>query len=253
MDAVPERTPATTRAPLSEAELGALIGAVSGASTVRIRNRALLACLAGSGCKPGEALRLRLEDVDLDGRRLTLCSRDGSRERVAPLLPAAVPQLEAWRIVRGRDEHGASDAFFCTRDGGELESSYLRRLLARTARASGIGRTVNAGLLRATFAAHLARLGTSLGDVQAMLGHRDARSTLHLLQPVLSEVGGTSGEGAFAPGRWALPGAEGTLRVELVVRERTPSPDVHAPDPVEAVDADPDGATVVRPARWREL
>ena len=253
------------RVPLTEAELGALVAAARGTGVTAVRNRALVALLAGSGCKLGETLALVEDDLDLDQQRLSVHTTSGELRRRARLLPAAVPHVEAWRLVRQRLESIRTSRapermpFFCTRGGGPLESSYVRRLLPRLAADAGLDRSVNAGLLRATFAAHVYRLGARLPEVQRLLGHGDARSTLHLVRPVLEEVprdGDRTGRGiVFQPERWSLPGTDGTLRVHMTVRA-VPDGDPETKDADGTWETTPvpaEGTTLVAPVRWREL
>lgn len=301
MTASPE---ATRPAPLRASELGALVGAARGRGWTAVRNRALVALLAGSGLKLGQALVLRPADVLPAEGRLRVGA--GDEARTVPLLPAAAPHVEGWlrlhaELVAHRSGPDSEQPLFCTRTGGPLESSYVRRLLPRLARAAGLERPVNAGLLRATFAAHLLEHGAALEEVQAVLGHADPRSTRALVAPALigrsaagqgetapshgaPSVGtlgvGTLSSGAtrgFDPRAWCLPGADGALRIEVVLREdgsaREPvlqqaatGPVTTGPvsagsviagsvieAPVPPQPAQGDTRKPVRPVRWREL
>ncbi|MFT5689547.1 MAG: integrase [Planctomycetota bacterium] len=256
-------------APLTEAELGTLIAAIDGRSVTAVRNRALVAFLAGSGCKIGEALGLLGGDLDFELCTMQLRGSSGLRRRRARLLPAAMPHVEAWNLLRrhldSMEDGDVSEdlPFFCTRAGGSLEASYVRRLLPRLAHKAGLDRSVNAGLLRSTFAAHVYRLGASLPEIQRLLGHGDARSTLHLVRPVLGDSQARE-QRPFRPEQWSLPGAAGTVRVELTVRNVASTGLLAEESGIESISAIPredppleaqpdnDGVVIV-PARWHEI
>src|SRR5262249_7487163 len=74
---------------LSEPEIEALLGAVTGTDALAQRDRALLELLYGTGIRIGEAVALDLADLDLDGSLARVFGK-GSKERVVPLGRAAL-------------------------------------------------------------------------------------------------------------------------------------------------------------------
>lgn len=98
--------------------------------------RALSLVMYCTGMRLGEAARLRIDDVDLRRRVLTV-QRSKGRSRILPIRDDLVAELRQY--LRRRDEVlaarglGASPAFFLRRDGSALTlraaSDVLRRLL----------------------------------------------------------------------------------------------------------------------------
>lgn len=102
------RTPRT----LSEHEVTALVAACE-----RGRDRLLLAVLAGTGMRVGEALGLRHEDWDAAERQVRVVARDNdNRARSKSLVPRAIPVPAS--LVR-------SYADYLHEEYGELDSDYV--------------------------------------------------------------------------------------------------------------------------------
>jgi integrase/recombinase XerD len=88
---------------LSEAEVLALLGAVTGDDPVARRDRAILEVLYGCGLRVSELVGLSLADLDL-GSSLLRAFGKGSKERVVPVGRPACEALAAWLSPRGRGE-----------------------------------------------------------------------------------------------------------------------------------------------------
>ncbi|MDQ4089692.1 MAG: tyrosine-type recombinase/integrase, partial [Actinomycetota bacterium] len=87
---------------LSEAEVLALLGAVTGDDAVDRRDRAILEVLYGCGLRVSELVGLSLADLDLGAGMLRAFGK-GSKERVVPVGRLACEALAAWLSPRGRD------------------------------------------------------------------------------------------------------------------------------------------------------
>ena len=69
-----------------------------------LRDRAMLAVLAYTGCRVGELTRLRVMDYkETGGHKVLEIRGKGGKERRTPLHPEAVERLEEWLAVAGRD------------------------------------------------------------------------------------------------------------------------------------------------------
>ena len=67
------------------------------------------ALLYGSGLRLMECLRLRVKDIDLDARQLTVRSGKGEKDRVTLIAAAVIPALEQ-HLARRREQHRADCA-----------------------------------------------------------------------------------------------------------------------------------------------
>jgi len=145
-----------------------------------LRDRAVLEVLYGSGLRASEAVRLRLQDVDLEVGFVRTMGK-GSKERVVPLGRKAVAAIRAY-LTRGRPLLGLPGGIkppqvFLNARGRGLSRQGLHLVVKKYAREAGLGADVSAHTLRHSFATHLVEGGADLRAVQEMLGHADLATT----------------------------------------------------------------------------
>ena len=155
------------------------------------RDRALLELLYASGARVSEACGLDLDGLDLAQRQVRLAGK-GGHERLVPLGTPAVAALRRY-IAEGRPHLLAGppgDAVLLNTRGERLGVRDARTIVARTARAAGLGHVTPHGL-RHAFATHLLDRGADLRQVQELLGHASLATTqryTHLSRGRLQEV-----------------------------------------------------------------
>ena len=219
------RKPPRVPSVLSPTEVAAVLEHLSGVPAL------VASLLYGSGLRLSGALRLRVKDVDLARRQLTVRSGKGDRDRVTLLATSLVPALEA-QIARVRTVHaadlaaGVGDArlphalarkspgtaralgwqfvFPATRVSADprtglvhrhhLDPSSVQKAVQAAARAAGIVRRVTPHTFRHSFATHLLEAGTDVRTVQHLLGHAKLATT-----QVYLHVAGFTGSGVRSP------------------------------------------------------
>ena len=141
---------------------------------IRLRDDAVLELLYGSGLRVAELCGLRMEDVDLDNRRLNVWGKR-SKQRQVPLSEPAADAVRGW-LERGRaalvEEGSPADAVFLNRRGRRLGERDVRRILDHRAQSP-----THPHALRHTFATHLLDGGADLRVVQELLGHASLETT----------------------------------------------------------------------------
>ena len=136
------------------------------------RDAALVRVMLGTGIRLGSALALRVEDVDLVAREVTIRSSKGDRPDRLPISREVTRMLTDW--VEERTE----GALFCSRSGWSLCPRHVQRRFRKAIEAAGITRAVSPHSCRHAFAvAMLSRTG-DVTLVQAALRHRSIASTL---------------------------------------------------------------------------
>lgn len=87
----------------------------------------------------------------------------------------------------GRDRL-AGAPLLCTACGAPVTTGYVRRLMKRLGRQTGIAKRVHAHGLRHTHAAQLRSEGVDVGIISRQLGHRSLRTTIRYLDHVQSRA-----------------------------------------------------------------
>ncbi len=150
---------------LSFEEIGQVVQAAR--ETIKAkRNTALVLLLLDTGLRAGEVCALRIDDVDLEGRKVTVRSGKGGKGRQVPLSHQTVAALEAWLEIHPRK----TDSLFMLGIYG------LRSLMRRLGKRAGIGK-LYPHALRHTFATHYEG---SVSDLQMILGHADVSTTVRI-------------------------------------------------------------------------
>ena len=171
---------------LSEEELGTLVRTYAvapsdvwgEASPVRQRNKAMLGVLAYQGVGAGELARLEVEDVDLDGGRLSVPGSRTSEGRVLALEGAQVLALHRY-LIEGRPrllsgaEKASSRLFVSAGRGSRLNNALAVLMRELRARHTWFR---NARQLRSSRIALWLR-AHDLREVQYRAGHRFVSST----------------------------------------------------------------------------
>ncbi len=203
--------------------------------------------LYGSGLRMLECLRLRVKDVDVDRRELTVRQGKGDKDRRTMLPESAVASLHA-QIAGVRRQHerdlargfgtvelpdaldrklsaAASEfrwqyVFPSTTIGTDprsgvrrrhhLHESAVGRAISAAVRRTDITQRVSAHTFRHTFATHLIEAGYDIRTVQELLGHKDVRTTM-----IYTHVLNKGGLGVQSPADFLTAPHDNALRVNM--------------------------------------
>jgi site-specific recombinase XerD len=164
-----QRYPAEVRTP---AEIERLLEAC-GRSLTGGRNRVLLVLLWRCGLRLSEALALEPRDVDLTRGKLHVRRGKGGKARYVGLDGRASAEVEAW--LRRRPD--GARTLLCTTRGTPVQPAYVRNLLRRLARETGVEGRVYPHGLRHLFATSLAEEGADVMLIRDALGHSSVATT----------------------------------------------------------------------------
>jgi integron integrase len=170
--------------------------------------------LYGSGLRLMECLRLRVKDIDLNKRMITVRSGKGNKDRVTMLPGNLIEYLQAhmakvralhqrdlaegfgqvylpyalerkypnasrewgWQYVFPADRRSADPVSGQTRRH-HFYPSTLQKSVKHAVRKCGIHKPASCHTLRHSFATHLLERGYDIRTVQELLGHEDIRTT----------------------------------------------------------------------------
>jgi integrase/recombinase XerD len=186
----PRRLPRAISVPEVERLLAAAGEAIRAAEgPARLRDRALLELLYGTGARISEAVGLDVDDLDLAGlpgaptvpAAVRLAGK-GGKQRIVPVGSYARHALDAYLIrarpaLAGAARRGSpSPAVFLNARGGRLTRQGAWGALRAAAARAGLAE-VSPHTLRHSFATHLLDGGADVRVVQELLGHASVTTT----------------------------------------------------------------------------
>lgn len=179
-DRVPlPRRPQTLPKVLTLDEVRMLLAAPGEATSLAIRDTALLTLMYSTGLRVSEVCGLDVGDLDA-ASGFVRCMGKGSKERMVPIGRVAVERCARW-IASARQfllTDPMEPALFLSRRGGRLSRSGVFRIVQRAAQQAGLDpRRLSPHTLRHSFATHLLEGGAGLRDIQEMLGHSSIATT----------------------------------------------------------------------------
>lgn len=159
-------------------EVGRLIEDAASDDAVDVRDRAILLLLAVYGLRAGEVAGLRLEDIDWEHDRLTVCRSKQGRRQVYPLVPV-VGQAIARYLQEARPRSEFRELFLKLHAPlRPMNSQSLYAVVAHRMKRLGIQAPRRGPhVLRHACAGHLLARGLSLKEIGDHLGHRSPDST----------------------------------------------------------------------------
>ncbi len=171
--------------------------------------------LYGSGLRLLECMRLRVKDVDLERRQITVRRGKGEVDRPALLplrlreglsaqlaevkrrheleLAARRGEVDLPQALRAKMPSAATSLAWqylfpasrpCTDPATgrpvlhHLHESAVQKAVLRATRAAGIDKRASPHTFRHSFATHLLESGTDIRTIQTLLGHKDVRTTM---------------------------------------------------------------------------
>jgi site-specific recombinase XerD len=135
-------------------------------------DRAIFHLLWQCGLRVGEVEELRLEDLDLDHRRLSVRDGKGRKDRTVYVADLAVKVLNEYLAVRGG---GFGDHVFLYRNA-PLGHCFIGCRIKAAGERTGV--SVYAHRLRHTCATQLLNAGCRITSIQKYLGHKEIGTTM---------------------------------------------------------------------------
>ena len=163
---------------LSPDEVDALENSIDLSKWEGHRNRAIIEVLFSCGLRVSELVNLKISDLYLNEQYIRVFGK-GSKERLIPISPKAIKELDIWFEVRKRMviKPGEEDYVFLNRRGAHLTRTMILIMIKQQAVEAGITKTISPHTLRHSFATALLEGGADLRAIQAMLGHESIGTT----------------------------------------------------------------------------
>ena len=194
---------------LSEAEVRAVRQQLEGEPAL------VVGLLYGSGLRLMEALRLRVKDLDVERRQLTVRDGKGGKDRLTLLPQSLVPALQEHllqvRSIHRNDLNAGWGRVLmpyalerkypnASREWGwqwvfpqqkrwrdpetghqgrhHLDPSVVQKAVKRAVAAAGVSKAASCHTFRHSFATHLLERGQDIRTIQELLGHKDVSTTM---------------------------------------------------------------------------
>jgi integrase/recombinase XerC len=183
------KTLKTIQIPFSENELTSVLNQIQNpVGFEEIRDKLIIDLFYTTGIRRTELIHLKTANVNLSNHTIKVVGKR-NKERILPLLPIVVQQLNLFYIERSHlEEVIDSKYFFLTKKGLKLNDSFVYRLI--NTYFSAVSKKVKKSphILRHTFATHLLNNGADINSVKELLGHSSLASTQMYIHSSLSEL-----------------------------------------------------------------
>lgn len=140
---------------------------------LRFQNASLLVMLH-SGLRIGECIDLRMQDLDLPGKRLIIRAGKDQRDRLVYLSESACLAIQLYLQDIPRQPH---ELVWLKKNGKPYSSEYLRKVVAQIGTTLGIDH-LYPHRLRHTCATRLLNAGMDILQIQKLLGHQHITTTM---------------------------------------------------------------------------
>ncbi|PIP37840.1 MAG: integrase [Desulfobacterales bacterium CG23_combo_of_CG06-09_8_20_14_all_52_9] len=201
---------------MTREEVAAVIGAMSNTSQLTVK------LMYGSGLRISEAIRLRVQDLDLKYKTVTVRSGKGDKDRVTSfpvsVIPFLLEHLARVKTIHQQDlSEGYGEVFLphalsrkypnAAKQWGwqyvfpangrskdprsgkirrhHIDPSVINKAIKVAVSKIGLTKRISAHSFRHSFATHLLEKGHDIRTIQALLGHTDVSTTMiytHVLQ-----------------------------------------------------------------------
>ncbi|MDK2821952.1 MAG: integrase/recombinase XerC [Clostridia bacterium] len=165
------------------------------ATSLGLRDRAIMETLYATGLRVGELVALDEESIDLEAGYVRVLGK-GHRERIVPVGSEAVKaicdylKLGRPKLVK-RSQQQEVKALFLNHHGQRITARGVRERLTNYVKKASLSSGISPHTIRHCFATHLLERGADLRVVQELLGHVQLQTTqiyTHLSQSRLREV-----------------------------------------------------------------
>ncbi|WP_420485543.1 tyrosine-type recombinase/integrase [Flagellimonas marinaquae] len=142
-------------------------------ATHNLKHKTLLSLIYSGGLRIGEAINLRIDDIDSRRMLIHIKGGKGKKDRYTLLSGSFLKILrEYYKQFRPKDY------LFEGQKELKYSASSAQSVLKKAVMSSGIRKKVTLHTLRHSFATHLLESGTDIRYIQELLGHNNPKTTM---------------------------------------------------------------------------
>jgi len=176
---VPEKLPIV----LSKEEVKRLFDAIKNP-----KHKLMIQLMYGAGLRVSELINLCVKDLELEKGFGWVRGGKGSKDRVFVIAEKLVPSIKE---LIAREELGPEYYLFCSNRDKKYHMRSLQQIVKKAAKKAKLEKNIGCHTLRHSFATHLIEDGSSVSEVQALLGHKSPETTfvyVHTASPKLIKI-----------------------------------------------------------------
>jgi site-specific recombinase XerD len=152
---------------LSEDEVSSLLRA-----TTNLKHKAILMTIYSAGLRIGEAIRLKISDIDAQRMQIRVVQSKGKKDRYTLLSVKTLALLRQYVQA-----YKPKLYLFEGKPGEPYSDRSIQTILKVSVAKTNIEKHVTVHTLRHSFATHLLENGTDLRYIQTLLGHESSKTT----------------------------------------------------------------------------
>jgi site-specific recombinase XerD len=152
------------------------------------KHKLIVSLLYGSGMRLSELINLKIKDLEIDKGYGFVRQGKGRKDRIF-IIPASIKE----KLGEETREKNPESYVFSSNRNEKYNPSTIQAILKNAAQSSGLWKLkkVHPHTLRHSFATHLIQNGSSLNEVQALLGHKSPETSMiyvHMASPKMIDI-----------------------------------------------------------------
>jgi len=168
---------------LTKEEIGGIINAIRNP-----KHKLMISLLYGAGLRVSELLNLKVGQINLDNKYGFIRHGKGNKDRIFILPDKIILDLKELILI---EKLSNEDYLFLTNRRERYSARTIAEIIKKACRSTGIKRKIHPHTMRHSFATHLIENGSSVSEVQSLLGHKSPETTMiyvHLAKPNMLKV-----------------------------------------------------------------
>lgn len=137
----------------------------------KLRDKLIVTLLYSSGLRVSELINLTVDNVNFEGKQLSIIGKNNSR---VILLDESTKQL-IQKYLEKRTQK--SNYLVVNKSGNQLTPRYVQLMIKKYGNESGIEKKITPHILRHSYATHLFEQGVNIKIIQQLLGHSNLSTT----------------------------------------------------------------------------
>ncbi|RLE44255.1 integrase [Candidatus Woesearchaeota archaeon] len=159
------------------------------ASAKNQKHRILVELLYSAGLRVSEAVKMRINDLDLKEKIAVVRAGKGKKDRIVILSTTLVKDLQDY-IPKLKEKFPENEFLFPSpsKQNQPITPRQAEKIIKSLAEKAGIKKRVYCHALRASFATHLLEQGTDIRVIQTLLGHANLATTERYTKVSLEQI-----------------------------------------------------------------